>query len=199
MASIVGLCGSLRRDSFNAALLRAAAGLVPAGSHIDARTLHGVPLYDGDVEAAEGIPPAVVALKDAVAAADGLLLVTPEYNNSLPGVFKNAIDWMSRPAADIPRVFGGKPVAVVGASPGGFGTQLAQNAWLPVLRTLGSAPWFEGRLRVARAGQVFDAGGHIVDAGIERRLREFVAGFCAHVDGRRENRPRPRDIVIKPV
>ena len=176
------LVGSLRRDSFNAALLRAAAGLVPAGSHIDARTLHGVPLYDGDLEAAEGIPPAVVALKDAVAAADGLLMVTPEYNNSLPGVFKNAIDWMTRPAADIARVFGGKPVAVIGASPGSFGTQLAQNAWLPVLRTLGTAPWFEGRLMVSRAGQVFDGEGLIIDPAIEARLRTFVAGFCAHVD-----------------
>jgi len=182
MANIVGLCGSLRRGSFNAALLRAAAGLALDGSRIDARTLHGVPLYDGDLEAAEGIPPAVAALKDAVATADGLLLVTPEYNNGIPGVFKNAIDWMSRPAADIARVFGGKPVAVIGASPGGFGTQLAQNAWLPVLRTLGTAPWFEGRLMVARAGDVFDADGGIVDAGIERRLRGFVAGFCAHVD-----------------
>jgi len=122
MANIVGLCGSLRRGSFNAALLRAAAMLAPEGSRIDARTLHGVPLYDGDMEAAEGIPPAVAALKDAVAAADGLLLATPEYNNGIPGVFKNAIDWMSRPSADIARVFGGKPVAVIGASPGGFGT-----------------------------------------------------------------------------
>src|SRR3546814_267438 len=127
MASIVGLPGSLRRGSFNAALLRAATQLVPDGSRIDVHSLHGVPLYDADVETAEGIPPAVAVLKDAVAAADGLLMVTPEYNNSLPGVFKNAIDWMTRPAADIARVFGGKPVAVIGASPGGFGTQLGQN------------------------------------------------------------------------
>ena len=77
-----------------------------------------MPLYDGDVEAAEGIPPQVVRLKDAVAAADGLLLVTPEYNNSIPGVFKNAIDWMTRPPADIARVWGGKPVAVIGGEPG---------------------------------------------------------------------------------
>src|SRR3546814_14099357 len=98
---------------------------------------------------AEGIPPAVAVLKDALATADGLLMVTPEYNNSLPGVFKNAIDWMTRPAADIARVFGGKPVAVIGASPGGFGTQPGQNAWLPVLRTLGPAPRLAGRLRVS--------------------------------------------------
>ncbi|GAB3309296.1 NADPH-dependent FMN reductase [Luteimonas notoginsengisoli] len=182
MANIVGLCGSLRRGSFNAALLRAAAALAPDGSRIDAHTLHGVPLYDGDVEAAEGILPVVATMKDAVAAADGLLLVTPEYNNGIPGVFKNAIDWMSRPGSDIARVFGGKPVTVIGASPGSFGTQLAQNAWLPVLRTLGTAPWCEGRLMVARAGQVFDDEGRIVDAGIEGRLRDFVARFCAHVD-----------------
>ncbi|MDN5782560.1 MAG: NAD(P)H-dependent oxidoreductase [Luteimonas sp.] len=172
MASIVALPGSLRRGSFNAALLRAAARLAPAGSSIDVHSLQGVPLYDGDVEAADGIPPTVVVLKDAVAAADGLLIATPEYNNSLPGVFKNAIDWMSRPASDIGRVFGGKPVAVIGASPGGFGTQLGQNAWWPVLRTLGTAPWFEGRLMVARAGQVFDADGQIVDPASKRG--------CAH-------------------
>src|SRR3546814_20459805 len=92
MASIVGLPGSLRRGSFNATLLRAAAQLAPAGSRIDVHSLHGVPLYDADVESAAGIPPAVAALKDAVATAAGLLMVTPEYNNSLPGVFKHAID-----------------------------------------------------------------------------------------------------------
>jgi hypothetical protein len=83
------------------------------------------------VETADEIPERVSALKEAIVAADGLLLATPEYNNSMPGVFKNAVDWLSRPPADIGRVFGGKPVAVLGASPGGFGTILSQNAWLP--------------------------------------------------------------------
>src|SRR3546814_9883085 len=145
MASIVGLPGSLRRGSFNAALLRAATQLVPDGSRIDVHSLHGVPLYDADVETAEGIPPAVAVLKDAVAAADGLLMVTPEYNNSLPGVFKNAIDWMTRPAADIARVFGGQPVAVIGASPGGFRTQPVQKPWPPVRAHPGPPPGFAGR------------------------------------------------------
>ncbi len=111
-----------------------------------------MPLYDGDLEAEEGLPDAVVGLKAAVAAADGLLLVTPEYNNGIPGVFKNAVDWMSRPPADIPAVFGGKPVGLIGASPGGFGTVLSQTAWLPVLRTLGCELWSGGRLMVSRAG-----------------------------------------------
>src|SRR3546814_20549697 len=98
MASIVGLPGSLRRGSFNATLLRAAAQLAPDGSRIDVHSLHGVPLSDADVESAEGIPPAVAVPKDAVAAADGLLIVTPAYNNSLPGVFQNAPAWMTPPA-----------------------------------------------------------------------------------------------------
>ena len=180
MVRIVGISGSLRAGSFNAALLRAAVELAPEGCEIVAETIRGVPLYDADLEAAEGIPPAVTRLKEAVAAADGLLLVTPEYNNSIPGVFKNAIDWMSRPADDIPKVFGGKPVAVIGASPGGFGTILSQNAWLPVLRTLRADPWFGGRLMVSRAGKAF-AEGRLESEEIRGQLAEFLAGFAGYL------------------
>jgi chromate reductase len=182
--NIVGLSGSLRRASFNTALLRAAAGLMPAGATLSVETIHGIPLYDGDVEASEGIPPAVAALKDKVAAADALLLVTPEYNNSIPGPFKNAIDWMSRPPADAARIFAGRKVALIGASPGGFGTILSQNAWLPVLRTLGCELWTGGRLMVSRAGGVFDAGGTMTDAAMQKQLRDYLAGFAGFV-GRR--------------
>lgn len=181
MTRIVAIAGSLRRHSFNLGLLRAAAELMPDGATLDVRTLAGIPLYNADDEAAEGLPPAVVALKEAVAAADGLLLGSPEYNNGIPGVFKNGIDWLSRPANDIARVFGGKPVAIVGASPGGFGTILAQDAWLPVLRTLGTRPWFEGRLLASRAGSLFDAEGRLTDEATRQRLREFVAGFVASI------------------
>jgi chromate reductase, NAD(P)H dehydrogenase (quinone) len=183
MARIVGLAGSLRKGSFNASLLRAAAAAVPAGSEIVIDSIRGIPLYDGDLEAAEGIPAPVAALKDKIAAADGLLLVTPEYNNSIPGVFKNAIDWLSRPPADIKRVFGGRKVALIGASPGGFGTILSQEAWLPVLRTLGTQPWFGGRLMVSRAGNMFDASGVLTDEATQKQLAQFVAGFVAFVDG----------------
>src|SRR5260221_4506386 len=144
MAKIVGVSGGLRATSFNTAVPNAAAGLVPAGSEIAIHTIRGIPLYDGDVEATEGIAAVVTALKEAIAAADGLLLVTPEYNNSIPGVLKNAIDWLSRPDSDIARVFGGRPVALMGASPGGFGTILSQNGWLPVLKTLGTRLYTEG-------------------------------------------------------
>lgn len=178
---IVGLSGSLRRGSFNTALLRAAAGMMPEGAELSVETIHGIPLYDGDVEAADGIPPAVAALKDKIAAADALLMVSPEYNNSIPGPFKNAIDWLSRPPADAGRVFAGRKVALIGASPGGFGTILAQNAWLPVLRTLGCELWTGGRLMVSRAGGVFDAEGALTDAAVTKMLRDYLAGFVAFV------------------
>lgn len=181
---IVGLSGSLRSGSFNGHLLRAAARLAPEGVTFSLGTIRGIPLYDGDVEATEGIPAPVAALKDEIAAADGLFLVTPEYNNSIPGVFKNALDWLTRPASDIPRVFGGKPVAFIGASPGGFGTILSQEAWLPVLRTLGTAPWFGGRLMVSRAHKVFDEAGAILDPAIEEQLKGYVEGFTAYVRAR---------------
>jgi chromate reductase len=179
MVKLVGLSGSLRKASLNSALLRAAAGLTPDGVTLAVHTLHGIPLYDGDAEAAGGIPTPVQALKDAIAEADGLLMVTPEYNNGMPGVFKNAIDWLSRPASDIARVFGNKPVAVIGASPGGFGTILSQAAWLPVLRTLGALHWSDGRLMVSRATAVFDADGNLTDEKIRDQLRGFIAGFAA--------------------
>jgi len=177
MTAIVGLSGSLRSGSFNTALLRAAAASMPAGAQLEIGSIKGIPLYDGDVEKASGIPDVVAALKERIVAANGLLLVTPEYNNSIPGVFKNAIDWLTRPAADIPRVFGGRPVAVIGASPGGFGTLLSQTAWLPVLKTLGTRAWFGGRLQVSRAGDVFDASGKLVDERIREQLRKFLDGF----------------------
>jgi chromate reductase, NAD(P)H dehydrogenase (quinone) len=185
MTTVIGISGSLRRGSYNSALLRAAASMMPAGSELRIESIAGIPLYDGDVETAGGIPPTVSRLKDAIAAADGLLLVTPEYNNSIPGVAKNAIDWLTRPPADIKRVFGGKPVAIAGASPGGFGTILSQNAWLPVFRTLGADFWSGGRLLVSRAGNVFDASGEIVDASVRDGVRKFVEGFVVHVQARK--------------
>ncbi len=181
MAKLIGLSGSLRRGSFNTALLRAAAELMPDGVELSIHTIRGIPLYDGDAESAEGIPQTVADLKEAIAAADGLLLVTPEYNNSIPGVLKNAIDWLTRPAADIPRIFRGKPVAIMGASPGGFGTVLSQNAWLPVLRVLGMKPWFGGRVLVSRAQSVFNEAGEITDEAVKEQLRRFVHGFAAFV------------------
>ena len=178
MTKVLGISGSLRRGSYNSALLRAAARLMPAETALEIASIRGIPLYDADLEA-QGIPPVVTQLKEAIIAADGVLLVTPEYNNSLPGVFKNAIDWLSRPASDVKRVFGGRRFAIIGASPGGFGTVLSQAAWLPVLRTLGTQPWFGARLMVARAGGVFDEAGNLKDPVIEEQLKQFLAGYVS--------------------
>jgi chromate reductase, NAD(P)H dehydrogenase (quinone) len=185
VATIIGLCGSLRRGSFNLMLLRATAEAAPPGTSIEIESIREIPLYDGDVEAEQGLPPAVQRLKDRIAGADGVLIATPEYNNSMPGVLKNAIDWLSRPAADIARVFRGRPVAVMGATPGPGGTALSQAAWLPVLRTLGLRPWFEGRVLISGAGKVFDSDGRVVDAATQDRIRTFVDGFAAFVEAER--------------
>lgn len=184
MTRILGLSGSLRSQSFNTTLLHAAQALVPDGVTLDAATLHGIPLYDGDLEQRDGLPAAAAALKERIAAADGVLLVTPEYNNGIPGVFKNGIDWLSRPSSDIARVFRDRPFALIGASPGGFGTLLSQNAWLPVLRTLGTRFWSGGRLMVSRANQAFDETGAIRDDKLRAQLADFLAGFVAFIDAR---------------
>lgn len=178
---IIGIAGSLRSGSYNSALLRAALEECPPDAVIEIESIRGIPLYDGDVEAAQGIPARAAELKERIASADGLLLVTPEYNNSIPGVFKNAIDWLTRPAADVPRVFGGRPVGLIGASPGAFGTILSQSAWLQIFRTLGMRPWFGQLLYVGGAHRVFDPAGKLADDAIRTRLRNYVRGFVDFV------------------
>ena len=163
-------------------LLRAAADAVPTGSSIEIESIRSIPVYDGDVETEQGIPPAVQRLKERIAASDGVLIATPEYNNSMPGVLKNAIDWLTRPPAAIPRVFRGRPVAIIGATPGAGGTLLSQAAWLPVMRTLGMRPWFEGRLAISGAGKVFDNDGRVLDPATQDRIRTFVEGFAAFAE-----------------
>jgi NAD(P)H-dependent FMN reductase len=180
MAKIVGISGSLRAGSYNTMLLRAAATLAPAGTTIEVATIEGIPLYNADIEE-DGIPEAVTALRERIIAADGLLIATPEYNNSMPGVLKNAIDWLSRPPAEIPRVFTGRPVGIIGATPGPGGTLLSQAAWLPVLRTLQTLPWFGGRVAVSGAGAAFDARGSLVDDKARSQLEKYVAGFAKFV------------------
>ncbi len=188
MVTIVGIAGSLRRGSFNRMLLRAAQARAPEGCAVEIGEIRGIPLYDGDEEAEHGLPEAVRVLRDRIVAADGLLLVTPEYNAGVPGVFKNALDWLSRPVADGERVFRDRPVALMGATPGMGGTRASQSAWLPTLRNVGTRPWFGAQLYVASAGKVFDAEGALVDATVDRLLTNFIKGFAEFVAEQRRGR-----------
>ena len=181
MARIIGIAGSLRKGSYNAALLRAAAAVAPAGLEIEIASIAGIPLYNADDEAERGIPEPVSALKERIVSSDGLLLVTPEYNGSLPGVAKNAVDWLSRPGKDVVRVFGDRPVAIIGATPGAWGTRLSQTAWLPVFRNLGARVYFGRQLYVAGAEKVFNAEGALVDDKVRTLLSGFMAGFAEFV------------------
>lgn len=181
MTKLIGIAGSLRSGSYNAALLRTTKTLMPSDAELEIVSIKGIPLYDGDIENNEGIPSIVASLKSKIADCDGLLLATPEYNHSIPGVMKNAIDWLSRPPEDVPKVFHHKPIAIIGATPGGFGTLLAQDAWLPVLRALGTKPWFGGRLLIAHAGSVFNNAGELTDEKIKSQLQKFTEGFVTFI------------------
>jgi chromate reductase len=179
---ILGVSGSLRQASYNSALLGASQALFP--DLIEIGDISGIPLYDADLEA-EGIPDSVIQLKKQLVEASGLLLFSPEYNNSVPGVLKNTIDWMSRPSEGLGNVFSGKPVAISGASPGGFGTVLAQNAWLPIFRLLGAHIFSGGRLMVSGAASIFDVDGSLADDAVRERLEKYIRefrGFCIPQD-----------------
>lgn len=150
---VASLCGSLRKGSFNRGVERALPGLAPEGVRISALDgLAEIPPYNGDIEEA-GFPPAVTALGEAVRAADGLVIVTPEYNNSVPGVLKNGIDWLSR-LPDQP--FSEKPVALISASTGMFGGVRSQIALRPALVTLNAFVMNRPGVFIAQARAKFD-------------------------------------------
>jgi NAD(P)H-dependent FMN reductase len=174
--TVLGLCGSLRRASFNAALLRAARADAPAGSIVVLHDLAGVPFLNEDLEP-DDVGAEVVALRAAVARADALLLACPEYNGGITPVLKNALDWASRalPAS----VLKGKPVATMGASPGGFGTIMAQEAMRPVLARMGCIQLPDVALRVARAGSLFDGDGELADEATRTRVTALTTALAA--------------------
>jgi NAD(P)H-dependent FMN reductase len=186
MTAIVGFSGSLRSGSYNTMLLDAARQFMPGGVTLEIASIRGIPLYDADWEAEHGLPDIVRDMKEQLANADGLLMATPEYNNSIPGVTKNAIDWLTRPPRDIPRIFGGLPVALMGASTSRGGTGLSQVAWLPILRTLGTRPWFGRTLQVPDAASVFDENG-LRDEKTRERVGKFVVSFAEFVMNNRRS------------
>ena len=175
MTRILGISGSLRAGSLNTALLHAAKAVADADVDLDVATLHGIPLYDGDTEAGEGIPAAVLQLKAQILKADALLMVTPEYNNGVPGVFKNGIDWLSR--ADMKAIFAKRPTGIVGASMSGFGTVSSQAAWLPTLKLLGVTLYSGGSVLVSRAQNAFTPEGALTDEAARKSLGAYLSGF----------------------
>jgi chromate reductase len=179
---ILALGGSLRRASFNRALLHEAAALAPTGTELDLShiaVVGSLPLFNQDLVDRDGPPVEVARLKDALRAADGLVIATPEYNWGIPGFLKNAIDWASRPSSEIPQVFGDLPVAMIGAG-GSGGTRIAQSAWLSVFRYLQMRPWSAHSLYVGRARELFDEQNRLSDETTREQLRVVVTGFAAH-------------------
>ncbi len=178
---IIGIPGSLRKASFNHALLRAAGRLLPDGAELSIETLNGIPVYDGDVEEESGQPQRVVELQRSIAGADGVLLATPEYNAGVPGAAKNALDWISR--GDGGNALSGKPVALIGTG-GRGGTRFSQSAWLPTMRYFGARLYSDKALFAAQAWTLFDEDLELSDETTRELLGELVAGFAAFCDQR---------------
>lgn len=169
---ILGISGSLRRDSYNRKVLLSAAELLPGDVELELWAgLKEVPPFDEDDEAAEPVPAGVAELRDALAEVDAVLFSTPEYNSSIPGQLKNALDWASRPIAT--SVLRNKPVAVVGASTGAFGAVWAQAELRKVLGRAG-ARVVDGEVAVGHADRRFDEAGRLVDETLREQLREIV-------------------------
>jgi chromate reductase, NAD(P)H dehydrogenase (quinone) len=171
---IVAFAGSLRRGSYNRALVRAAAELAPAGMTIEPIEIGGLPFYDADVES-QADPPAVASFKAALFRADGLLIATPEHNSGIPGVLTNAIEWASRLPGRSP--LAGKPVAVMGASPSQVGTARAQLHLRQVLEHTRARLLPPPELLVASAHQRFDAELRLVDETTRRVLGDLLKRF----------------------
>ena len=172
---VLCLAGSLRRDSYNRRLLRAATAQAPATLRLDVCDgLSAVPLFNEDLESSA--PIGVGALREAIAAADGLIIATPEYNQAIPGVLKNALDWLSR-ESPVGEVLSQKPVAVLGISSGPWGTRLAQASLRQVLHTCGALVMPAPSLFVANAAMRFDDDGTLVDPAVIRSLQNFMLAF----------------------
>jgi len=176
---VLGIAGSLRRDSYNHALMREAAERLPAGVElVEFKRLAEIPPYDADLEQLE-TPAAVAELREAMREADAVLVATPEYNHSIPGVLKNALDWASRPAGQ--SALTGTPSAVIGASTGMFGAVWAQAETRKVLGALGGRV-IEAELPVARAAELFREGRLELSPEQSQQLEEILATLVAEVE-----------------
>lgn len=175
---VLGIAGSLRKGSYNRAALRAAQQLAPEGVDIEIFDLDGIPPFSEDDE--QQPPARVTELKSKVRSADAVLFVTPEYNYSVPGVLKNAIDWASRPYGD--SAWEGKPVAVMGASPGLFGTARAQYHLRQIFVFLNMYPVNRPEVMIGTAAQRFDENGNLTDEKTKKQIRMLLQNLAAWTD-----------------
>lgn len=180
---IIGISGSLREKSFNTALLRAAAGLAPEKVELEIASLQDIPLYNGDVEDNQGIPASVENLKDRIISSDGILLAIPEYNGQMPGVLKNALDWLTRPYGETARVFGGRCAGIIGATPGISGTRLAQNSAILLLHTFGMKIFSGSQVLISFASKAFDAEGRLVDEAAISQVAGYMEAYARFISG----------------
>lgn len=178
--NILAFAGSLRRGSYNRALLRAARELAPEEMTIEIFDLDEIPLYNADIDADDARPAAVETFKQKIGAADGLLMATPEYNHSITGVLKNAIDWASRPGHR--SVLRGKPVGIIGASGGRMGTARAQEHLKPILEATLSHQMPHPGFLVSEAAEKFDDEGQLADDPTRDFLRDYLESLGKWVD-----------------
>lgn len=172
--TILAISGSLRKDSYNTALARSLSALAPAGTTVTVASLADIPLYNCDVET-EAFPPAAQAFKDAIIAADAIVIVTPEYNRSVPGVLKNAIDWASRPYGK--NAFAGKLILIAGVSTGKIGTAVAQSHLRSILLHLDAQVLGKPELYLGPAKELFDEEGNLTDEPTRERLHEALTAL----------------------
>lgn len=171
---ILGISGSLRKNSYNTAALHTARQLLPPDAMLDIFDLSAIPMYNEDVRE-QGLPVPVQALRDAIAAADALLIVTPEYNFSIPGVLKNAIDWASRPPS---QPFNGKPIAIMGASTGSIGTARAQYHLRQVFTAVNGMLLNKPEVMISAANTRFDAQGMLTDEATRTHIQKLLLALA---------------------
>ena len=186
---VLAISGSLRRHSFNRRLLDACTGTAPVGMELVMHdTIADIPLFNEDLEESADAPHGVRRLRDSVAAADGLLIATPEYNQSLPGALKNAIDWLSRPDGNGAAVLDGKPVAIMGATTGAWGTRIAQSQLRHALAATGAMTLPAPMLFIRDAAHAYDVVTESYDQETRDRLHSFLSAFTSWI---RLSMPRP--------
>lgn len=199
MITLVGIPGSLRRRSYNRLLLENARDLVPDGVRLEIVSVGRLPLYDEDLDT-EDPPEPVARLREVIGRGDGILIATPEYNYSVPGVLKNAIDWASRPYGA--HVLLGKPIAIMGASSGAFGTVRAQMHWRQVFLFTRSKVVTEPEVYVGNAPDRFDGTGRLVDERSRQLIGQLIENLVAAIradDREPAEPPAPSDEILRPV